>query len=307
MDMRRPISISMIVVVGLLWFPATLQAGKGLFPVTATDALGHRITISRQPQRIVSLAPNVTEILFALGLGKRVVGVTDQCNYPPAAQDKPKVGGYALTSVEKVISLKPDLVIAARGVPLAALRGLGSAGIPLYTIDPRTSDQVLSTIKAIGKLTGRRAAADNLLGRLKARINRVKRRVAQVPKSQWPRVYFQVWDQPLITGGKDSFVGDLIELAGGKNIAHDVRRYGVFSREALVARNPQVVILASMGKGGYRAEIEKFARQPGYQVISAVKNHRVYVIHEDLINRPGPRLVDALEQMAQAIHPQAFR
>ena len=294
-------------MLSLLCSQMAIQAEAAQFPVTVTDALGYRITIQRQPKRIISLAPNVTETLFALGLEKRIVGVTNECNHPPAAQRKPKVGGYTLISVEKVISLKPDLVIAARGASQATVRGLRLTKIPLYTIDPMTLDEVLSTIKEIGNLTGRQAAASNLLGRLKARINRVKERVGQIPKSRWPRVYFQVWDQPPITAGKDCFVGDLIELAGGKNIAHDVRRYGVFSREALVARNPQVVILASMGKGGYQAEVENFSSQPGYHVISAVKNNRIYVVHEDLINRPGPRLVDALEQMARAIHPQAFQ
>jgi iron complex transport system substrate-binding protein len=280
-------------LLAALWLLLALPVAAASFPVTATDALGRSVTVRATPRRIVSLSPNVTEMLFALDL--------DQCDYPPAATRKPKVGGYATMSVERIIALRPDLVIAARGVPMPVVKALDKAHVLLYTIDPKSVSQVLSAIRAIGRVTGATAPATRVASSMQRRIDVVTRRVGATPVSQRPRVYFQLWDNPPWSAGPGSYAADLIARAGGANIAHDLRGFRPFSAEALVARDPQVVILASMG-AGYEAEARAFSRR--YPTLAAVKSGRVFVINQDLINRPGPRVVEALEQIADRLHPR---
>jgi iron complex transport system substrate-binding protein len=271
------------------------------YPLTVRDDAGRKITLKEKPKRLISLAPSNTEILFALGLEKRIVGVTKFCDYPPAAKKKPKIGGFADPSIEKIISLKPDLVFATGGIQQPIVKKLEEAKLTVFVIDPKTLDSLLSVLERVGKLTGNVTEARRLVKKLKQRILEVKTKVAEVKKR--PKVFFELFKEPLMTAGGTSIINDLIKIAGGRNIASSVEQeYPQFSLEVLIKENPDVY-LASSGSMAKPGDIKKRA---GWQSIKAVKENRVYVIDENLVTRPGPRLVDGLEIFAQAIHPEIF-
>ncbi len=287
--------------------PAAEEREAGLqapsYPLAVTDDLGRQLTLARRPERIVSLAPSNTEILFALGLGERVVGVTDYCDYPPEAKAKEKVGGFRDPSIEKIVALKPDLVLATGGVQRETVAQLEKLGVPVFVLDPRTVDGVLGSIRTVARLAGIPAAGEPLAESLQRRIDAVRARTAGLPEDARPAVFYEVWPDKLRTAGPGSFIHDLIELAGGRNVAADTGQpYPEFSVESLVAADPAVIITPFEQTARDLAQ----GRRPGWQGIRAVREGRVVVVDQDLVSRPGPRLVDGLEAFARAIHPELF-
>lgn len=274
------------------------------FPITLTDALGQRVTVRAKPQRIVSLAPAMTETLFALGLGDRVVGVTEYCDYPPAARSKPKIGGIVNPSLERILAQQPDLVLGMRLNPKPLLAALIHAGVPAYAADPRNVEQVLETIEAVGALTGQREGAQRLTRSLRARLGAVQRASGT---SARPTVILLYSDQPLWVAGSGTFPDDVIRLAGGRNAASKVTGYKQYSVEALLAANPDVVFLTSMEGGDDQARLRAFLNRPSMRNLDAVKNRRVYLINADIVDRAAPRIVEGVSQMAQRLHPAAFK
>lgn len=271
--------------------------------ITATDALGRTVTVPKPPERIVSLAPSNTEILFALGLGERTVGVTDYCDYPPEAKAKEKVGGFKDPSVEKVISLRPDLVLATGGIQREVVDRLDQLGVPVFVLDPHTMDEVLAGIRTVARLAGAAAAGDRVAAGLEARIAAVRDRTGAIPEAERPAVFYEVWPDPLMTAGPGSFAHDMIALAGGRNVAADTAQpYPKFSLEALVAADPAVIVTPFEETARDLAA----GRRPGWRGLRAVRDGRIAVVNQDLTSRPGPRLVDGLEAMARAIHPEIF-
>ena len=258
------------------------------------DEQGRAVKIDAEPQRIISLAPSVTETLFAIGLGDRVVGVTSYCDYPPEAARKEHVGDTLRPNLEKIVSLKPDLVIASTSSQLEQfVRRLDELGIPTYVSNPRGIDDVLASIERIGEITGARERAVELLNALRARIDATRRRVSTLEK---PKVLFILGTEPLITAGEISFVTDLIRRAGGKSITEDAPGdYPQYSLETAIAKQPEVIFL----QAGESALPSRLTQTPASQ------NGRVYHLNDDLLLRPGPRIVDGLEQMAEKIHPVA--
>jgi len=260
--------------------------------------------LSGPPQRIVSLAPNITETLFALGLGERVVGVSNYCQFPPAAKQKEKVGGYINPSLEKIVALQPDLVI---GIAEGDLRNfvdkLAGLKIPVYITNPSNVAEVISFIQNIGEVTFSPQAAKRITEKMRARINIIQEKVKERPRLR----VFQVLDfNPLISAGKGTLVDDLIRLAGGRNVAENaLGRYPRFSLEEVVAQDPQVIILSSMKSQESITEQRQWWER--WKTISAVRHGRLYVLNSDLIHRSSPRIVDGLEEMARAIHPEAFK
>jgi iron complex transport system substrate-binding protein len=271
---------------------------------TFTDDLGRKIEMERAPQRIVSVAPSVTETLFALGLGDRVVGVSSYCEFPPEALKKEKVGGYINPSLEKIVALKPDLVI---GIAEGDLKGfmdkVASLRIPVFITNPRNVSEVLASIQNVGKVTFSSPAAEKVTQAMKERIQAVQVRVQGRPH---PRVLPVLNFDPLMTAGRGTFVDDLIRLAGGRNVAEKVQgKYPRVSVEEVFAQDPEVVILGSMKSQDAMAEGRQWWNQ--WKTISAVRRGRIYVLDADLIYRPSPRIVDGLEEMARAIHPEAYK
>jgi iron complex transport system substrate-binding protein len=256
------------------------------------DEIGRAVRVKTNPQRIVSLAPSITETLFALELGDRVVGVTTFCDYPPEAKTKERVGDTLRPSIEKIVSLKPDLVIVSTASQLEQfVQKLDAVAVPVYVSSPRNLDDMLKSIRRIAEITGVSDNANRLTAQLQSRIDAVNTRVA--PYYQ-PRVLLILGCEPLITAGGRTFMSDLISRAGGRSISADETvEYPQYSLETALARQPEVIFLQA-GEDNLPARLQK---------TPAAQNRRVYTLDDALLLRPGPRIVDALEQAALMIHP----
>lgn len=270
--------------------------------MTVKDPAGREVTIKAEPKAIVSLAPSITEILFALGLGDKVAGVTEFCNYPPEAQAKPKVGGYADVNIEKLLSLNPDLVLVSSIHMSQVLPELEKLGLTAAVIDAHDIPQVLESIMLVGKMTGKEKEAEALVAEMQKRIDAVARAVEGRKK---PRVFWEL-SSDLWTVGPGSFVHDIIVRAGGENIATG-QPYLQITSEAIISADPEVIILADHP---YGEDAGTVAKRPGWDKITAVKEGRIIELTQeqvDIVSRPGPRVVDALELVAKILHPDAFR
>jgi iron complex transport system substrate-binding protein len=251
------------------------------------------------PRRIVSLVPSVTEVLFAIGAQDLLVGVTDFCDYPAAARAKPSVGGMLAPSLETLVRLRPDVVVATTaGNREETFDQIGRLKIPVYLVNPASVSDVLDLIARLGVLTGHDGEAARLVASLDARIKAVASGVSGRPH---PRVLYVLWPDPLIVPGRGSLVGELVALAGGDSVTADRNdAYPRLSLEAAVARAPDVIILASHGSGQGRMTREKWER---FTSLPAVKTGRLYTVDGNLLHRYGPRVVDGLEALARLLHP----
>ena len=270
---------------------------------TTRDALGREVTLAAPPRRIVSLVPSVTEIVYALGAEHRLAGVTDFCDYPPAARGKPRVGGMIDPNLEAIVALKPDLVVATteggREETVAQLKRLR---IPTYLVAAHRVSDMTALIAGVGELTERRDAAVTLVARLEQRIAAVTRAVLARPR---PRVLYVLWPEPLIVPGRESLVTELIRLAGGESISAGAGdSYPRWSLEAAIAKAPEVILLANHGVGTGPVDEDKWRSLTSLPAVRAGRLHRV---NGDLLHRYGPRTVDGLEQLARAIHPEVFQ
>lgn len=276
------------------------------FPVTIKDDLGRQVTLQSKPERIISVAPSHTEILFALGAGNRVVGVTTYCNYPEEAQSREKIGGFSSPSLEKIITLRPDLVLVY-DKQQTLIQGLDNAGVPVMAFSPESINETMATIKLIGQATGTNDAASTLNADLQKRIDAVAARVRTIPETQKLRVYYELWYEPLMSAGPDTLAGDLIEKAGGKSITADAREdYPEFSEEVILSRDPQVMLHTYGHDSKDVPDAAIIAQRPGWSELSFVKTSRIYSLDADLFDRSGPRAVDALELIAQKLYPDLF-
>ncbi len=266
------------------------------------DDAGHRIYLAKPPARIVSLAPSITEMLFAIGLDEQIVGVTEFCDYPAAAKSKARVG-YSNPSAEALIALRPELVLAPSDFLRPDLQAkLDQLKIPLFVLETHTLEDILLQIHTLGKMFEKGTAAHDVTQRMRQRIAEIQRKVETPPAR---RVLYVLNSQPLITVGPGSFIHQLIGLAGGINIAAQAgAAYPKLSMEAVLKDDPEVLIFPS-------GEVETVPRSEQQQwlrwdSLSAVKQQRFHEVSSNLLNRPGPRVIDALEQLARAIHPEVF-
>ncbi len=275
----------------------------GPFPLRATSDFEYynKQVVPREYRRIVSLAPNITEILFALGLGDRIVGVTKHCNYPAAALTKTSVGSYIDLNIEKILALNPDLVIAtADGNEKGSVERLAVFKIPVLVTNPKNLGEVFETIETIGRITKQSHRAETMVRSLKQRADRVIQ--ACLPLSR-PRVFLQINEHPLITVGQGTFHNNLIKLAGGINISgNDTIKYPKYSLEQVLRSKPDVLLITTMERGVMAERKKERWRQ--WAQLPAVKQDRIYILNSDLLDRPSPRLVDGLEALARAIHPE---
>jgi len=294
---KTKIAWAFMVILMCLW-------GTPAHCATFKDALGREISVPAPPRRLIALAPNLTEILYALGLGDRVVGVTNHCNYPPEASLKPKVGSYIHLNVEQIISLSPDLVLGTMdGNERYVLDLLEQANIKVFFVNPRDVRQAIETISTVAIVCGLPEKARQISGHLTLRLNRVLETTRTVKR---PLVFLQINIQPIMTVNRNTVHHDIIHLAGGDNMTADEPvTYPRISLEEVIRRKPEVILISSMERKG---RFEK-ARQDWLQwtSIPAVQNGRVHLIDSDLIDRPSPRLVDGLEIMAKLLHPGAFK
>ena len=263
------------------------------------DDLGRLVAINGTPQRIISLAPSITETLFALGLGDKVVGVTDWCDYPPEALEKEKVGGYTTPDIEKIVALNPDLILVAHGTPMEVINTMVGLGLTLFGIKTTDLDDLLNDIKRIGEITDKELEAQALTSEMASKIQAVTNQTEEL--EQRPRVFYIVWNDPLQTAGSGTFIHELIEKGGGVNICGNITGYPTISIEEVIARNPEVII-TSAWPGIYEWAMNETA----LNATAARQSGSVYTCDDNLVQRPGPRLVKGLEWFAHFIHPDIF-
>jgi iron complex transport system substrate-binding protein len=256
------------------------------------------------PQKIISLAPSNTEILFALGLGDRIVGVTDYCNYPPEAANVSSIGAYDNPNIEAIIAGEPDLVLGTEAQSDSICEQIRSHGLTLVRLKPAGIDEVIDSITLVGQITGQVKEAASLTADMRARINAITAKTSALAEAQRPRVFYIIWNDPIWTTGADTFADALIQMAGGVNVAHELSGYADMSLEALIAANPQVVIAGvGMGEGG-DLPLRFMQTDDRLKDIEARQTGSIYGVNMDIIGRPGPRIVDALEEFFKLIHPE---
>lgn len=279
-----------------LFLGATAPAAAG----EVVDMVGRRVAAPARPARIVSLAPSLTETVFAVGAEAQLVGVSESCDYPPAARQKPRIGGIYTPSLEAILALRPDLVLAtSEGNRLEHVRELEGLGLAVYVVRPVDFASTLESITRVGAMLGRDEAAARLVGTMRHRAEAVARAVAGGPR---PRVLYVVWGSPLIVPGRNTLITDLIARAGGASVTAAERApYPRLSLEAAAERRPERVILA---RHGTVSVAEQLRAWESLSVLHAVREGRVEAVDGDLVHRPGPRIVDGLVALARLLHPE---
>jgi iron complex transport system substrate-binding protein len=262
------------------------------------DDLGRLVTINGTPERIISLAPSNTEILFALGLGDRVVGVTMYCDYPPEAQDKEKVGDYYGPDIEKIIALQPDLVLATDFHRFDLIPALEQQGVAVFAVAPQTLDDVLESIQKIGQIADKEAEALELVDRMTSKIEEIEEQTKELEEK--PRVFYMTWQDPMWTVGRATWIDDLINISGGVNIFSQYFESGAMVEiEWVILLNPEIIITSEWS-------YEWALNATELASTNASQTGRIYTFDDDLAQRPGPRLVEGLEWFAYLIHPEIF-
>lgn len=296
--MIRKSLLFVIIINALLIISA--QGGERIL----TDEVGRNVRVPNSPKRIMPLAPSITETLFALGLQEEIVGVTNFCDYPEAALKKPKIGGFLNPSIEKIVSLKPDLIIAIRdGNREETVHRLNDLGFSVYWVNPKSFDGVMETIKNIGEIVGREDEIRRIIRDMRTKKENIIRLTRSLPK---PKVFFQIGYAPIITVGRGTLTNDLIRLAGGRSISENESvNYPLYSMETIILKAPQIIIMSSMESK--RDYLNLIKRWQDWKSIPAVKRNAIYVVDSNLVDRPTPRIVEGLETMVRIIHPEVLR
>ena len=290
---------AIVVACGSGGEPASSASPAASGPISVTDDSGVEVVLDQPAEAIVSLAPANTEIAYAIGAGDRMVAGTSYDDYPEEAKALPKIGDFANPNVEKIASFSPDLVLAASGIQDKLRAKLESLGMSVYVIDPTTYDEVVATILNVGRLAGAEDGAQAVADAMVAAREEVRAAVVGLPAAS---TFLEIYSEPLMTAGEGTFIDDMITIAGGENIgAAAGSGFPNFSTEVLVKVDPAVYIADS----GSMSEPGDISERPGFAELTAVKQGRVYVIDDNLIARPGPRLADGLRRLLEYIHPEA--
>jgi len=290
-------SCTIFLICLAIWLPAIGSADM------VTDQFGRKVNIPEHPQRIVSLAPSITEIIFSLDLDERLVGATQFSDYPPRAASLPKVGSYVHLDLERIVALNPDLCIAVKdGNPIAVVRKLEALKIPVYAVDPRNLEAVLDTLRELGGLLGVHDRAEEIVVEMAGRIRQVRRQSACTDKR--PGVFFQIGVSPIVSVGTPTFIHELIVMAGGVNLSRGPIPYPRFSKEQVLGLQPEVMIITSMARETVFAEVK--AQWQQWSEMPAVKNDRIHLVDSNVFDRASPRLIQGLELLARLIHPNCF-
>ncbi len=282
-------------------------AAAAFEPVQFTDSVGRPVEIKDAPLRIVSIAPSITESLYAIGAGSLLVGRTDFCDYPPEATVLPSVGGFdaSTISIETILALEPDLVIGGSIYQADLAESLTKAGIPVFIMEPRTVEEIMSSLQTLGKVTNHAEEAEIVVADMQQRMDAVSTIVNTIPQDKRQTVFYEVWADPYMTTSGQTYIGELISMAGGVNIFEDLKEtYPTISAEEIIARDPQVIL----GPSNHADQLTDaaIAGREGWSNIAAVKNKRIYIVDGNIVSRTGPRVVDALEDIARDLYPDQF-
>src|SRR5262245_43227792 len=297
----------LITLLSALLAACAPQATPTLASVALTDGLGREVKLESPAQQVISLAPSNTEILFAIGAGSQVVGRDQLSDYPAEAANVTDIGSsFEALNTELIVSLKPDLVLAAEINTPEQVKQLEDLGLTVYYIkNPLTLEEMYGNLELVAQMTGHETETATLIESLKARVAAVDEKIA--PIISRPGVFYELdATDPAkpYTAGKGTFITQLIERAGGQNIAADIDGYPQLSLEQVVAADPAFIIL---GDAAYGVTPESIASRPGWENLSAVKNNQIFSFDDNLVSRPGPRLVDALEELAKLLRPALFQ
>ncbi len=306
----RPPSAIFAAIAALLSC-AALSRAQSATPISSaspafrevTDEAGRTVRVSQPVHRIVSLAPSLTETIYALGLQDRLVGDTAYCDYPPDAQKKTKVGGAINPSLEQIAALHPDLVLVTKGFNrLETVHALDALGISSYATDPHTVEEIITSSKKLSDVLGVPEAGALVAGEMQRRLADLQQRVGAIaPK----RVLFVVWTQPLISVGRHTFIADALRLAGAVSIVDSEQSWPQVSLEEVARLQPDFLVFAASHSESASPAVEVLATLPGWSILDAVSNRR-YAVISDAVNRPAPRIVAAIEDLARQLHPDAF-
>ena len=302
--LRKTLLFTLVLVLLTACAPQTTPTPAAL---AFTDGLGREISLSGPAQKVISLAPSNTEILFAIGAESQVVGRDNLSDYPAEAANVTDIGSpFEALNTELIVSLKPDLVLAAEINTPEQVKQLEDLGLTVYYLkNPLTLEEMYGNLEVVAQMTGHETETATLIESLKARVAAVDEKIA--PLSSRPSVFYELdASDPAkpYTAGKGTFITQLIDRAGGYNIASDIDGYPQFSLEQVVAADPNFIIL---GDSAYGVTAESLASRPGWENLSAVKNNQIFPFDDNLVSRPGPRLVDALEELAKLLRPELFQ
>jgi iron complex transport system substrate-binding protein len=282
--------------------PAAVPSATPAFR-EVTDEAGRTVRIPQNLRRIVSLSPGLTETIYALGLQDVLVGDTDYCDYPPDAQHKPKVGGAINPSLEAIADLHPDLVLVTKSLNrLDTVNSLADLGIPSYAIDPQSVAAIISSTQRLAEILGAPEAGEALAKDLERHLAGIQQRVARFPRRS---ALFIVWTQPLISVGKQTFIADALQYAGAVSIVDSTENWPKVSLEEIARLQPEFLVFPDTHTETTPLNIEALSDLPGWRILDAVRNHR-YAKTSDAVDRPAPRIVSAIEDLARQFHPEAF-
>jgi len=273
--------------------------------IVVTDQMGREVTIVGVPERIISLSPSNTEVSFALDLGDRIVGVTEFCNYPPEAMEKDIVGGFSTPSIEKIVELEPDLVLAST-IHNEEVPRLEELGIPVLVVESSTVEELFTSMALVAEVSGVEQVGAELIASMKERIEAVQDKVASIEPEDRIRVFYEVYSDPLMSAGEGAFINEIISLAGGENIFGDItENYPQISAEEVADRQPYIILYPDY-HGTADFVLEEMAGRPGWESVPAVENKNLHAISDDTFSRPGPRIVEAIEEAAELFYPDKF-
>jgi len=269
---------------------------------TFTDEIGRRVNVPLKVNRIVSLAPNLTEIVFALKEENHLAGDTDFCDYPPEAARKPRVGGPVNPNLEEIVKLRPDLILATSINRRETVDALNRLGLPVYITDPHSVDEMIASVERIGNVLGVEKSAATLVENLRARLAELDRRLAHAAPR---RALFVVWTTPLISIGRGTFIADALRHAGARSVVETDSEWPRINLEEIVRLQPEFLVFASAHAGDTHQDIDALRSRPGWRDLDAMRQEKIVIV-SDAIIRPVPRIVDAIEQLARSLHPEAF-
>lgn len=271
------------------------------YPITITDDSNTQVTLNQKPERIVSIIPSTTEIAFALGLGDLIVGVSDNDDYPAEAANKEKIGGFEI-NFEKIVSLNPDIVLGGAGITSEAVKKLRELGITVIAVEPTSIDEVYASIALIAKATDTMEQGQKVIAQMKAEHAQVTDALKGISEDAKPKVWVEL-DNTLYTTGKGTFMDQMVNLAGGINIAGNEEGWPQFTPEKVIELNPSVILV---NYDYIENAVEQVKTREGWGELDAVKNNRVYQLDPNLVSRPGPRITQGLIQIAKFLHPDRF-
>lgn len=301
---RLKIFFALVIVFLLIMSLSACSPSKETADTTAsaftvTDFLGRKVTIQKTPERIISLSPSTTELIFELGLRDKVVGVTDFDDYPEEVASLPKVGGFNGPNLEAIMAQQPDIIFASSLSGKEQMESIQKLGFPVVVLEAKNIAQIYDAIEWIGKITGTEQKSSALMNKIKNKIDEISNKVKDLPPLN---TFYVVDTNGNYTAGKGTFIDEIIQLAGGKNIADDAEGWVQYSLEQLVAKNPDVIITSA-----HAGDIHNLKNMAGYKDTNAVKNDKIFIISDDnIIVRASHRIVMGLEEIAKYLHPEAF-